>query len=150
MNYLINISKHANRALRSIIAKSKSLGGLLFKCFSKLYDSLVLPILTYGAAIWGHRSYSCINFFYRTCRFYLGVGKYSPNAAVQRDIGWKSPWHQQWICIFINWSRLCDMSDAKLCKFDQIFDQIFETIYMRLNALKLWNPDLHELVTICN
>ena len=56
-----HISKHASRALGSIIAKSKSLGGLPFKCFSKLYDSLVLPILTYGAAIWGHRSYSCIN-----------------------------------------------------------------------------------------
>ena len=46
-----HISKHASRALGSIIAKSKSLGGLPFKCFSKLYDSLVLPILTYGAAI---------------------------------------------------------------------------------------------------
>lgn len=55
-------------------------------------------------------------FFYRACRFYLGVGKYTPNAAVQGDIGWKSPWNQQWICIFRNWSRLCDMSDVKLCK----------------------------------
>ncbi len=82
-----------------------------------MYDALVLPILTYGAAIWGHRHYSCINaVFNRALRFYLGVGKYTPNAAVQGDMGWKSPWSQQWICIFRNWSRLCDMSEDKLCK----------------------------------
>ena len=66
-----HISKHASRALGSIIAKYKSLGGLSFKYFSKLHDSLVLPIITYGAAIWGHRSYSCINaVFHRACRFF--------------------------------------------------------------------------------
>lgn len=128
-----HIANQAGRALGSIIAKSKSLGGLPFQCFHKLYDSLVLPILTYGAAIWGYRNYSCINAVYnRACRFYLGVGKYTPNAAVQGDIGWKSPWHQQYICIFRNWRRMCDMPNTKLC------NRIFIWAYSLSDTKKNW------------
>ena len=111
------LALHANRALGAIIAKSKVLGGFPFKCFTKLFDSLVLPILTYASAVWGYRSYSCINaVFNRACRFYLGVGKYTPNAAIQGDMGWKTTWQHQWSCIFKNWKRLCSMPDNRLCK----------------------------------
>ena len=111
------LALHANRALGAIIAKCKVLGGFPFKCFTKLFNSLVLPILLYAAAVWGYKSYSCINaVFNRACRFYLGVGKYTPNAAIQGDMGWKTPWQNQWSCIFKNWKRLCNMPDDRLCK----------------------------------
>lgn len=87
---------HANRALGAIIAKCRCMGGFPFKCYTKLFESLVLPILTYAAAVWGYKSYSCDNaVFNRACRFYLGVGKYTPKAAVQGDMGWKTPWQHQ-------------------------------------------------------
>ena len=112
-----HLALHANRALGAIIAKCKVLGGFPYKCFTKLFESLVLPILMYATAVWGSRSHSCINaVFNRACRFYLGVGKYTPNAAIQGDMGWKTPWQHQWSCIFKNWQRLCSMPDNRLCK----------------------------------
>ena len=112
-----HLALHANRALGAIIAKCKVLGGFPYKCFTKLFEYLVLPILTYATAVWGYKSHSCINaVFNRACRFYLGVGKYTPNAAIQDDMGWKTPWQNQWSCIFKNWQRLCNMPDNRLCK----------------------------------
>ena len=43
----------ASRALGLVIYKCKLNGGLPFKCFTKLYDSLVWPIIEYGSSIWG-------------------------------------------------------------------------------------------------
>ncbi len=54
------VAQAAPRALRVLVAKSKSQGGLLFRVFTQLYDSLVQPILDYGASIiWGHKSFFC-------------------------------------------------------------------------------------------
>ena len=59
-----------------------------FKCFTKLYESMVIPIIRYEAAIWGHKEFSCINAVHnRMCRYFLGVKKFTPNAAVQGDMG---------------------------------------------------------------
>lgn len=60
----------------------------LFKCFTKLFDLLVLPIITYAAAVWG-TEIILNSVFNHACRF-LTVGKYTPNAAIQGDIGWKT------------------------------------------------------------
>jgi hypothetical protein len=41
-----------------------------------LYDSLVQPIIGYGASIWGYKSFSCIEAVQnRAMRYSLGVGK---------------------------------------------------------------------------
>ncbi len=32
-----------------------------YECFTKLYDSLIQPILDYGASIWGTNEFSCVN-----------------------------------------------------------------------------------------
>ena len=57
--------------------------------YNKLYDALAWPIIAYGAAVWGDRSYSCIKAIQnRAMRFYLGVGRYTPSAGVAGDMGW--------------------------------------------------------------
>ncbi len=55
------VVKSAGRALRLLIAKFKAYGGLPYDCYTKLYDSLVQPIIDYGSAIWGTKDYSCIH-----------------------------------------------------------------------------------------
>ena len=57
-------SQAANRALGLIICKAKAYGGMPYSCFTKLYNALVLPIITYGSAIWGDKSYSHIDAVY--------------------------------------------------------------------------------------
>ena len=68
------------------------MGGMPFDVFTKLFDSLVWPIISYGAAIWGSKSFSCINAVQnRARRFFLGVGKYTPTAAVFGEMAWEPP-----------------------------------------------------------
>ena len=111
------VAKSANRALGLLIAKTKCMGGLSFNCFSKLYESSVIPVIRYGASIWGQKEYSCINAVHnRMCRFYLGVGKFTPNAAVQGDIGLRVPWQHQMIEMCRQWCRFINMSNERVNK----------------------------------
>ena len=57
---------------------------------------MILPILQYASGIWGVDEYSPINsVFFRTCRSYLGVGKYTLNNAVLGEMGWDPPFYHQ-------------------------------------------------------
>ena len=65
------VAKSAHQALGLLISKFKLCGGMPFDCFTTLYESLVLPIISYGAAIWGTTDYSCINSVHNgACRYY--------------------------------------------------------------------------------
>jgi hypothetical protein len=94
-----NVAQSAQRALGLLIAKSKAHGGFsystytkLYDSHTKLYDSLVWPVINYGAAIWGTKEYTNINSVHnRACRFFMGVGKFTPTAALQGDMGWTVP-----------------------------------------------------------
>ena len=82
------VAKSAGRALGLIIAKCKAYGGMPYEPFNQLFDSAVWPVIDYGAAIWGTADKSCIQAIQnRACRFFLGVGKYTPNVAVTGEMG---------------------------------------------------------------
>ena len=83
---------------------------------------MVWPIISYGAALWGTRDFSSINAIQdRACRFYLGMGKYAPNAAVNGDTGWLPPVVKQWKCEMKHWFRLNRMDSSRLNSFVFIF-----------------------------
>ena len=109
------VAKSANRALGLLIAKCKAAGGIPFNCFERLYKSMVLPVIHYGSSIWGHNSYSSIDAVHnRACRFILGVGKYTPTAAILGDSGLTPPVIDQWIEITRSWCRSFYMDSARL------------------------------------
>ena len=111
------VAKSAGRALGLVIAKVKSTGGMPLSCFSKLYTNMVLPVIHYGSSIWGRKEYSCIGAIHnRACRFILGVGKYTPNAAVMGDTGLFPPFIEQWCCITRTWCKNVNMDDNRLNK----------------------------------
>ena len=111
------VAQSASRALGLLIAKCKSLGGMPYDVYTKLYDALVWPVIAYGASIWGDRSFSCIDAVQnRAMRFYLGVGKYTPTAAVAGDMGWIPPLTKQWKCTSNLWSRLSFMNTGRINK----------------------------------
>lgn len=77
----------------------------------------VQPIINYGAGVWGTRDFSCINAVQnRACRFFMGVGKKTPNDAVQAEMGWTSPGQRRWLCVARTWFRLCNMSENRVTK----------------------------------
>ena len=81
------VSQSANRALGLLISKVKAMGGVSYNCYIKLFDSLVWPVINYGAAIWGTRSYPCIDAVCnRACRFLIGVCQQAPVATIQGDM----------------------------------------------------------------
>ena len=91
------VAMSASRTLGLLIAKCKLNGGFIFNTYTTLYDSLVWSFISYGAAIWGTKEYSCIIAVQnRAMRFYLGVGKYTPNLSVIGDMGWKPSIIKQW------------------------------------------------------
>lgn len=109
------VAKSANRALGLVMAKCKTIGGVSYDVLKKLFDSLVSPIIEYGAAIWGYKSYSYINSIQlRACRFFLGVGRYTPNAAVMSDMGWIPIYHTQWKIISSQWCKLINMEQNRM------------------------------------
>ena len=109
------VAQSAGRALGLLIIKFKSLGGMPFDGYSKLYDSLVWPVMAYGAALWGDRTFACIDAVQnRAMRFYLGVGRNTPTAAVAGDMGWEPTVVKQWKCAGSFWSRLCNMDNSIL------------------------------------
>ena len=116
-----HVCKAANRALGLVKAKCKVFGGFNFEYYGKLYDTMVLSVVNYGAAVWGKRQFSCINTIQlRAARYYMGVGKYTPNSAVQGDSGWKSIVVRQWSAVLNKWQRL------KLMDNNRIYYKIFE------------------------
>jgi hypothetical protein len=111
------VSQAANRSLGILISKMKAYGGMPFTIYTKLYDSLVQSVINYGAALWGTQEFNCINAVQnRALRFYLGVGNFTPSAAVNGDTGWQFSLQRQYICVTRLWSRLCLMSDDRLTK----------------------------------
>ena len=78
--------------------------------FSKLYDRIV------WSTIRGTKEYLCINAVQnRACRFFLGVGKYAPNNAVNGDMGWIPPLAKQLTCVVRTYFRLIpNMPDERI------------------------------------
>ena len=82
------VAQSANRALGLSIAKPKAFGGFQYGPFIKLYESIVCPVISYDAAVWATQLYNCINAMQnRAARYFLNVGKYTPNVAINGNIG---------------------------------------------------------------
>lgn len=68
---------------------------------------MVWSVISYGAGVWGSQQFSCISAVQaRAARFFLGVGKYTPNAAVSGDTGWNPIFVKQWESVINQWYRL--------------------------------------------
>ncbi len=111
------MAQAASQALGLIIAKDKAHGGMSFICYSKLYDSLVQPVISYGAAIWGTKDYACISAVQnRACRYYMRLGKSAPNIALEGDTGWVHPSHRICKCVTRQWCRSVNMCESRVNK----------------------------------
>ena len=112
-----SVAQSANRALGLLIARCKLIGGVPYNVFSRLYDSVVWPVIGYSAPIWGAREFTCINAVQtRAMRYFLGVGKYTPNTAVYGEMAWEPPIVKQMGCIANYWSRLSCLNNDRLNK----------------------------------
>ena len=69
-----------------------SFGGISHNIYTKLYNSMVEPVLMYGSGIWGTKSYNVINYLFKiriVNTFYL-LEKNTSNISTRGDMGWLS------------------------------------------------------------
>ena len=97
----------------------------------------IRPIGMPITCIWGCKNFSFINAIHnRACRFFLGVGKYTPNAAVAGDMGWIPIFQKQWQCLIRLWCRLNNMSSDRLNRKIFIWADIMSKKH---KCIKNWN-----------
>ena len=112
-----NGQKCESGRLGLLISKCKLASGLPFNVCTKLYDSFVHPAISYSASIWGYNIYSCINAVHnRAMRFFLGVGKYTPVAALEGEMVWEPSINKQWACIGRHFVRTSNTPISRINK----------------------------------
>ena len=113
----------ANKALGVIIAKSKELGGLPFTVFTKLYEVSILSVFNYTAHIWSfNRSVPTLpkKIQNNSLRFFFGLGKTAPIAALLGDSGWPQIEIYLQFTLLKYWFRLGNMSMDRIPKVASI------------------------------
>ena len=85
------LCKSAGRALSALYTKFCHAGGMSYDVYTKLYTTLVEPVLFYGSGIWGINKYKEVQYVQnKACKYFLGAGKNASNLATRGDMGWPS------------------------------------------------------------
>ncbi|CAC5406288.1 unnamed protein product [Mytilus coruscus] len=85
------ITKSASRALSAVYTKFLSCGGMSFEVYTKLYKTLIEPVLLYGAGLWGHNNWREVQTIQnKACRLFMGSSSNASNVAVLGDLGYKT------------------------------------------------------------
>ncbi len=107
----------ANRALGGMINKFKSLRDMSYRTYSKLYESMVCPVMDYGSAVWGFKTYEKLEqVHHRAIRFFTGVHRLCPIPGFVGDVGWLdnvSRWKIERVRF---WNRLIGTKNSRLLK----------------------------------
>jgi len=109
------LAKSASRAFGVLCSKYFNSGGFTYAIFTKLYESLVQPILFYGTAIWGLYEHKKINTVQnKACKFFLGLRRNASNLAARGDMGWQSCVTKQRLDVFRLLRRLKGLGNTRL------------------------------------
>ena len=104
-----------NRALSLLIAKTKSNGGFPLAIFSRIFDATVTPIIEFSAHLWAFKERPKINQIqYNALRFFFGLGKASPIAALIGDSGWVPLQMRLEYTVLKYWYRVCNLPLERL------------------------------------
>ena len=139
------LTKSASKALGKVTSKYFSINGLSHTVYKRMYDSLVVPVMDYAAAVWGTKRYdACAVVQNRAMRTFLGVGKCSPLPGICGDLRWTSAFSRQQATAVRYFMQLTRMPRSRLTR------QIFEWDYDRaLNGRRSWCRDIKEILHKC-
>jgi hypothetical protein len=116
-NAVDSLGTGGGRALGAINAKFKFLKNMGFRTYDKLFESCVLPILSYGSGVWGLSNFTAIQSVQnRAMRFFLGTHKFTPTLGLCGDMGWYPINIYHKIEMIRLWNRLIKMPDNRLTK----------------------------------
>lgn len=111
------LSESAGRALGAVVNKMKVCPELSFDIFTKLYDSMVEPVLFYAAGVWGFEDSPEGNTVQsRAMRYFLGVHRFTTRAAIEGDMGWEPCVVKQRVEVLRLWNRLVHLPEERLTR----------------------------------
>ena len=107
---------------------------------------MVWSVVNYGPAVWGSRQFKCINLIQlRAARYFMGMGRYTPNAAVMGDTGWKPTVVRQWVTVINQCLRLKSMGNGMLNR------KIFERTEVNANGrCQNWSYRVNKMLEEAN
>ena len=143
LNYDITASVlagSAGRALGGICSKFKKLKGLGYQTFTKLFHSGVVPIMDYCSGIWGYSKFGKVETVQnRALKFYLGVHRFSPNLAVNGDMGWVNSSTRRKIEMLRYWNKLIEMDESRLTRKVFMWD--------KNKNIRNWSNEVFKIMT---
>jgi hypothetical protein len=105
----------------ALIRKAMS-EGLSLKAAENVWWSMVVPVLNFGAEIWGASNFTEADRVQMEAgRSLLGVSRKTANAVVRGELGWWSMRAQREFKILMYWARLIRMDNTRLAK--QVYRQ---------------------------
>ena len=103
------------RAFGALRNKIQHLKDIRYNTYTKMYCTAVAPILDYCAGVWGNNWFGKIESVQnRAIRSFLGVHKFTPNHAIQGDMGWDSCSLRRKLEICRLWNRIVTMQTFRL------------------------------------
>ena len=112
----ITLAAQANKALY-VLNKVNYNCDYSFQCACQMFDKCVIPIISYGAEIWGSEVHSSIERVHtKFCKQQLGVGINTPNCAALGECGRDSVYVYCFIKCIKYWLRLISLPEQSLLK----------------------------------
>ena len=111
------LAAQGKKALMSIKRVIYKCNGIDLKVAFELFDSMILPIVTYGAEIWGFTVYEKIEQVqYHFCKYVLGVSSNTSNHAVLGECGRHPLFIHYYLKCIKYWVKLLHMDNNRLPK----------------------------------
>ena len=120
------MSNAASRALGSLRYKLNNLKECRYDTITKLYLSCIVPILDYGASVWGYNNFSRPEAIqHRVIRYFLGVHRFAANSMIEGDMGWLPCVYRRRLAMLKFWNRLVMCNQNRLLYKVFIWDKSF-------------------------
>ncbi len=109
------LTSAASQSFGRIVSMFRVLKNMGVKSYETLYHSYVVPIMHYGASVWGYKENNVTRVLQnRIGRYYLGVHKFTAVCATQLELDWLSVKYRRWVDIIRYHNRLIDMKAHRL------------------------------------
>ena len=138
-----------------LYTKFLNVGGMDYDVVRKLYESLVEPVLLYGAGLWGLSEQKRVNTVQnKVCRYFLGRCKNASNLASGGDMGWSICAHKQEIESFRLYFKIERTPEHRLVNKIFRWSSMHGKSWERRFQSFMWSNNLHinlssKYETIC-
>ncbi len=92
------LTSSASRSFGRIVYMFKRLQNMGIRMYDTLYGSYVVPIMNYGAAVWGFGDFNDPQVLQnRIIRYFMGVHKFAPTPALHIEMEWMNMRYMRWV-----------------------------------------------------